>query len=118
VKAANLVHSPCRGQHPDHARITRVDVREHQIGARGKFRGDKRQVRETPNSIVEDGRFDARLQQPPPFPLRDFRVPDNLLPRYDFIVSRSFQPRPKLVLKFNIHLAQHVVGELPPVGKS
>ncbi len=117
VGPSDLIHAACRRQHSYHARIGRVNVGEHQVRTGRELRGDQRQVRKAPDGVIQDCCLDAHLEQAPPFALGDFRVPDDFLAGHHFVFARGLQALPKLILKIQIHVAKHLVRELPPVGE-
>jgi hypothetical protein len=47
-----------------------------------------------------------------------FGMPDDFVSSHGFVLARGLQPRPEFVLKIEIHLPQHVVGELAIIGES
>ena len=94
-----------------------MQVAEQQVWTRRERRGNRGQMRKTPDRVIQDRQITSGFGQAARFRLRELLVPDDLPPRHGFHLAGRLERAGKARLIGLVDGQKILVDVLPPVGE-
>ena len=91
VPSPDLVETTTAGQHADHARVLRIDVRQQQQGPGRRVGGEHREMRECPYGVVENRQVGTGVGDSPSLASRDLIARHDGFGAHDLVAFGSEQ---------------------------